>query len=1043
VRFLPLRCLAAILLLAGCRFAPLPPSAKLPPGYHPIRPAGPERTATAEDLATAFARRSGELIGVLRAGSEENRAFAREELGRMGRTVLPALAELARDEDDEVRVEVARALGATRCEEALVPLRALASDGGWSVREAAADGMGRLRAKAAGDTLLAMLEDDAWRVRLAAIRAVGEVGESRAVPALVPLAEDVDEDVRYAAFVALARIGDPAGRDAMLGGLEAPDPNVRKACAEGLGRAGRPEDVDSLARRVLDESQEVRLAVVLSMAELSGGVLPDSARLTVDTWVDALALEDPLLEYPARQALGQLGASAVPWLLERIGSAPGQVQVTLLQLILHHPDPNAVPACEALIATPSALVRLGVIDLLAAIRTPESDELLVRLAAEGPSETRARALGCLAASKSAKAEDAIGSALADADPLFRRAAIGLVGALPAERQLPLLVGVLDQDKDESVRIEAVRQLGAIDSADARARLVEEWKRSTVVELRREVVQALARHPAQEVRPILLEALSAEDPATREAALEAFVRDVDEETVLTIEKALGPPSAEPWPAALAALARIAPERALLRIRTRLDQGRTIAESVSLVQALAAIRSPESAHLLETLLRAQELDVASAVLDALETMPAEIAAPAVLRVACEHEDPMLRVDAAMAIAFWGYVGAAPKLRERLAAEEDTYVRCSLVSALGFLQDQDSAPAIAEAARSEDPRTRTQALSVLGLVGTEAAIPPLLEALKDADPSIRQLGVESLGNLRAEEGVAPLVERLADPEEPVRRAAIFALAGYGDPARDPLLIDAMRALHPDLQEDALRLAGAKEFFQSGFPALARAEFENVLRSAPEGEAEDAEAHAHLSYLLATQHDFAGAAIHVRARLMMLPPESPDRLQAEVDHALLQGVALLEEGKEANGLREIEAGLAKSGRDPMVLNNAAYYLAEARVGLDRAAELAAEALAKLPDDQNILDTAGWVAYLRADFAGAKEMLSKAMASGPRTSDVPYHLSKAEMALGEVDSALAHLKRAVELDPAAARKASQDAAFQSVVSDVRFKRILSPAGPR
>lgn len=1036
------RWLVVVLLLAGCRFAPLPPTAKIPPGYRPIRPAGPERTATKEDLAAAFAKRSGDLIGVLRGGSEENRAFAREELGRMGRVVVPALAGVAKDEDDEVRGDVARALGATRCEEALAPLRALASDDGWSVREAAAEGMGRLRAKAAGETLLGMLEDDAWRVRLAAIRALGEVGEARAVASLVPLAEDVDEDVRYAAFVALAKIGDPAGREAMLGGLDAPDPHVRRACAEGLGRAGGAVDVEALARRVLDESQEVRLAVVLSMTRLSGGALPDPARLAVDDWIDALALQDPSLEYPARQALGQLGAAATPWLIDRVAGSPEVAQVTLLQLILLHPDPRAIAVCEAALPSPGELVRRAVVDLLAAIRTPESDALLLRLATEGTTETRGRALAVIAVAHSEKAAEAIGRAVEDPDPVLRHSAVELIDELPEARRLPLLAGVLEREPDDFVRFAVVRQLGLVDSPEAREKLVGVWKANRGNPLGTEAILALGRTPAKLVREVLLDAWNSDNALARSTALNALLGNPDEGTVALLEQALTRDVPDLWPMVVLGLARLAPERALVEAKSALES-EDRARRMAAVQALAQIPTPESAHMLEMALRQPELEVASAALDALEAMPAEIAAPAVLRVACEHEDAMLRVDAAMAFAFWGYVGAAPRLRERLAAEEEPYVRCALVSALGFLQDEASAPAIAEAARSEDPRSRMQALTVLGLVGTPSAIPPLVDALKDPDPSIRQLGAEALGNLRAEEGIPPLVERLADPEERVRRAALVAVATYGDPAREPLLIDAMRALHPDLEGDALRIACAKEFWDLGFPILARCEFENALRNGPEGRDGDIEAHLLLAEILPSQRAFADAATHARAALMLLPPDHPDRTRAEFHYHQAQGVAWLQEGKEANGLKSIEAALQLSSRGPNTLNNLAYFLSEAGVGLDRAWALVEEALRMEPDKPYFLDTAGWIAYQRGDFAQAKSLLSKAHAGGPTIGEIPYHLAKAEIALGEVDSALEHLKRAVELDSSVIRKASQDAAFHGVVSDARFKRLRSPAGPR
>lgn len=1034
--------LAAFVVLAGCRFAPLPPTATIPPTYHPIRPAGPERTPTPQQLATAFAERCNELIGVLCEGSEENRAFAREELGRMGRVAAVALEKSAKDEDGEVRAEVALALGATHCEEALPPLLALAQDDDWSVREAAAQALGRLRATSGSDALLALLADDAWRVRLAAIRALGEIGDVRAVPALLPLTKDVDEDVRYAAWLALSRIGDPRGRQALLEGIEAEDPHVRRACAEGLARVGLPADVAALERRVTDESHEVRLAVVQALTRLSDGRLPETARLAVDAWVDALGVPEPSIACSARLSLAQLGAPIVPWLVERVGGAPEAAQVALLQLIMRHPTPDAIDACRAALASPSDVVRSAAIDVLAVIPTTEATDLLFTFATEGNAQLRSKCIVALVARRSERCEEAIVRALSEADPLLRQAAVTAIGQLPEERRLLLLTRALERETTEALRLAIVRGMGSIDSAEARAKLTEVWKANRASEVGAEAISALGRHPSEDHRETLLDALRSDNARAREAALDALVRVPDEGTLAILEEVLSKGNPDLWPTLVRGLATLAPHRAIEEAGKALDAGDR-GRRLGAVAALASIATPESVRLLERALRSDEMELSTAALDALLAMPAAIAAPAVLRAASEHRDELVRARAATAFALWGYVGAAPRLRERLAVEEDPNVRCSLIGALGFLQDEPSAPAIAEAARSDDPRMRTQALCVLGLVGTPAAIPPLVEALRDPDPSVRQLAVEALGNLRARDARDPLLERLADPSAEVRRAAVIALATYGEPADAPLLLDAMRGLHPDLEGDEMRLACANELAALGLPELAREEFENVLRSMPHGGPADMEAHLHLAYLLAARRDFEGAAMHARARRMLMQPPAAEVAEADFLYSLLHGVVLLRTGRESNGLAEITAGLEASKRDPMALNNAAYFLAEAGVALDLAARLADEAVERMPDDPNVLDTAGWVAYARGNFKRAREILARAVSKGPTAAEPVYHLARAEMALGDVDAALARLRRAVELQPSCARRAAEDAAFLPLRGDRRFIRIISPAGPR
>lgn len=1030
-----------LLVAAGCRFAPLPPSAKLPPGYRPFRPGGPERKASAAELEAAFARRREELVAVLRGGTEENRAFAREELGRMRTVAVPALDALSRDDDTEVRAEAALALGATLCEEASASLFALAKDSEWSVREAAAQGIGRLGGRGAGAAVLPLLEDDSWRVRLAAIRALGEVGETRAVPALAKLAADVDEDVRYAAILALAHIGDPGGREALLRGLDAEDSQVRVACAEGLARAGLAEDAVALERHLLDDALDVRVAVVRSLAALHGGALPDSTREVVEGWIDALLGPDSIVSARCRQALVDIGAAAVPWLVERLHDAPDPLAVMVLDVLAAHPDPRVVAACEAFTSSGSVVVRQRVIEMLGRAEGPEAEALLAKMAAEGLSEQRARALQLLVLRKSPHGADAVAQAASDADTLVRREALHLVQDLPLERRLPLLDDRLANEKDPGLRGVVVQQIGALDSKDARKSLLDLWKKEP--SLRREVVMALALHPAADARPLLLEALASSDPDTQLAAIGGLVTDADPAVIRALEGVLDRADASAlWPAAIAGLSALDPSRAIARAKALLAAKEPPIRRAA-VEALGRIPTPEAVAALQQAAWDADLELSSTALEALTRMPADLAAPAVLRIACEHGEEMTRATAVRAFALWGYAAAAPKLRERLGVEDSKYVKGDLVSTLGYLRDEESAGAIAEAAASDDPRLRDQAITVLGLVGTPKGVEALTKALADPLPANRSLAVEALGNLRAAEGVGPLVERLADPDEEVRRSAIYALGGYHDSARIPLLVDAMRGLHPGAQGDALRLACAKELYGAGLDDVAKAEFENVLRSEPEGGPEDTEVQLALVGILASEGDFAGAASHAQAALMMMPAGTPERAALEVEHGLLAGVVAVAEGKEATGWKAIDGALAKSARNVGALNNVAYYLASARVGLDRAAAYADEALSKTPDDPNVLDSAGWVAYLRGDLARAGDLLGRAAGAGPRGGEVPYHLARVALALGHVDEAIALAGRAVDRDPAMARRIEGDAAFQALRGDRRLRRVLSPGGSK
>jgi tetratricopeptide (TPR) repeat protein len=111
--------------------------------------------------------------------------------------------------------------------------------------------------------------------------------------------------------------------------------------------------------------------------------------------------------------------------------------------------------------------------------------------------------------------------------------------------------------------------------------------------------------------------------------------------------------------------------------------------------------------------------------------------------------------------------------------------------------------------------------------------------------------------------------------------------------------------------------------------------------------------------------------------------------------------------------------------------------------------ATAKAPDTtvlvvggvpEQAFEPSPWEAWLEAlprfeagDYAGAIEVMARALEKHPDNYNVLYNLACAEARAGEVDSALEHLSRAVELEPRARAWAQADEDFASIRSDPRF----------
>jgi HEAT repeat protein len=173
------------------------------------------------------------MFGALGSGdrwSQEKVAEAIEEAGDESRQVL---AGLLKDESPLRRAFAAEVLGGVGGEEEAARLVEALQDGEKDVRARAADSLGRMRSRRARPALLSALEDPAWEVRAQAVKALGRIGEEEDAPSLALALRDSEWWVRGNAASALREMGE-SGEAPLIEMLWDEDRFAREAAAQAL-----------------------------------------------------------------------------------------------------------------------------------------------------------------------------------------------------------------------------------------------------------------------------------------------------------------------------------------------------------------------------------------------------------------------------------------------------------------------------------------------------------------------------------------------------------------------------------------------------------------------------------------------------------------------------------------------------------------------------------------------------------------------------------------------------------------------------------------
>lgn len=212
---------------------------------------GPEAKEAVPALSKALVEDEDAMV-------RQQAAEALRDIGPAAKEAVPALIQALKDENEDVRMYAAIALGKIGDARAVETLFQALKDENKDVRGAAARALEKLGWKPKSDTekawylfakndldelvalgeaavepLIQSLKDGDWQVRDAAKEALVKIGEL-AVEPLIQTLKDENEWVRYHAAEALGEIGDERAIEPLTQALEDENEDVRRAAEEAL-----------------------------------------------------------------------------------------------------------------------------------------------------------------------------------------------------------------------------------------------------------------------------------------------------------------------------------------------------------------------------------------------------------------------------------------------------------------------------------------------------------------------------------------------------------------------------------------------------------------------------------------------------------------------------------------------------------------------------------------------------------------------------------------------------------------------------------------
>lgn len=664
--------------------------------------------------------------------------------------VTGPLAALLREDDPDLRIQAALALGDHHTAGAVEALVGALADPDANVRFHAIESLGRLRAGDATDALAQIAAGDDVFLVFPAVDALTRISDTRVVPALVPLLDRP---------LVAEPVADALGE---LGGADVVRPLVAL-----LNRGGPVAPTARALARLHERYEQHYGGGALIVAEVQAAITAAGAGHVLD----AVSACDSADLRAVITVLGWLRGAAVHRALTRLLGQP-DVRAAAIEAIVRQ-DAGVVDVLAAQLDGADPDTQLAAVVALGRLGDRRAAPAVARQLG-GPRTLAVAAAAALARIGDPAAQEALLPLLAHPDPAVRQAAIAALNSLGHPGLATHVVGLLGSD-DPTVRESAVRIAGyfgypqAVEPLLARAAdPVEGVRRAAIEHLPYlddpraiAVLTAAVRDAAAKVRAAAAQALAHVPRAQAEAPLLLASADQDAWVRYYAARALGDLGI-----GVARLAAIAEHDPATHVR------------IAALEALGAVAGSGSADLLLAYAVAADRDLAAAAVRSLGRV-SDPRAAAALRSALRSPDPALRLAAVTACRTRATSEAIVALQWTAAADEDHAIAMAAVEALGLLarrQDTDGAAAVAALLSSTaEPRTRDAAIAALARL-PPSRIDAVAQGLSSTQPQIRTATVAALARLHCPEASAAMRAALDDEDARVREAAVIALDRLG---------------------------------------------------------------------------------------------------------------------------------------------------------------------------------------------------------------------------------------------------------------------------
>jgi HEAT repeat protein len=660
------------------------------------------------------------------------------------RDSLPLMVTLLQNDDSNVRMYTALALGNMQDERALPHLIPLVTDPDLNVRYHVIEALGRIGSTAAVEPLLEVVRERDHYLAFAALDALAAIGEPSAMPDVIELIDD--PVLGSAAIDALAAVGNEQAAGPLTAVLAtSPVPtavcNAVSRIHDRLQRDyGEGALVADLVRTRIDPSAASR--IVGSIPRATDAELPGVARVL--GWLPYPGLENALCSLlkhapsrrNAQEALVSIGTRALPPLLRELEDEDVQTRVAAAAVLGRIGGAESVHALCAMLENEQADVAVIVIGALGGIGSPEAFRPLLSQLGHSDAAVRHAAVSAINSIAHPDTSREMRRLLQSTNSLLREAAVKIAGYFGFRDCFDEVVALV-QDESPYVRRAVVEHLPYFEDA-----------RNISV-----LSRAFRDHDSS-VRAAAARAIAHVDPVQADSLVDAPLTDADPRVRYQAVQAVGTHK----------LRRFAP-----LLREIVEHDSAMPARIAAAIALGELQDPHAVDALTAMASHSESDLACPSIIALSRIP-RVDMRTVLEAAMFGDDPRRQLAAVQAasnganyLPQLGRVATSARdsrvvsaaLRALVAsgdeqaiatvidlcAREDRRIEC--MNALANAADND-APIVARGLRHRDARVRWAVAQALGRMRRAAASKELGVALKDPDATVRFAAAQALGRL-----------------------------------------------------------------------------------------------------------------------------------------------------------------------------------------------------------------------------------------------------------------------------------------------------------